>query len=388
MSVKRGQLQLQLQLQYNNAPVANDDDLSVDEDAILSFTLQDVLGNDTDLDGDNLIPTLVTNPSNGILAQQPDGSFSYTPNTNFHGTDSFTYRVNDGTEDSNIATVNILVNPVNDIPLAGNDTKDVDEDSTVTVSFDDLLANDIDVDGNAKTIIAIDTNGTAGGVTLNTQNRTITYSADADKFDLLVSGDTTVDSFKYTLQGSSGETAIATVTISVRGINDGINLLGTVKADKLSGTSGEDRIKGDNGNDTIDGGEGADNVFGDNGDDILNGGNSIDNLFGGNGNDNLNGGNGNDWLAGERGNDSLTGGLGNDVFLFAQGGGIDTITNGIDKIQIAADTGITAFGQLKITGGTVNGVSYSTITMGNGGQVTLTGVSTTQLDATDFIFPV
>jgi VCBS repeat-containing protein len=576
---------------YNNAPVATDDDLgSVNEDGVLTFTLQDILGNDTDLDNESLTPSLVANPANGTLVPLEDGSFNYKPNANFHGTDSFTYQVNDGTENSNIATINILVNsvndtptgpttgtldngvedtvypvlaatllqgfsdvdtedtlsvinlnsvngtfaattngwdftptqdhnglvtftyqvsdgaggivdgvtrtfnltpvndkpagspagelangeedkaytilrsnlingysdvdndelsvtnltvnhgtlsvfdsvtnswtfspdpnyngvvnlgygisdgkggeitginrsfvldPVNDTPKAGDDKGDVFEDATVTVSFDYLMNNDSDVDGTSKTIIGIDTTGTAGSVSIDTANRTITYRADADEFDLLVSGRSTIDYFKYILKGSSGVETTATVEISVFGVSDGNpNLLGTIKSDNLSGTSGEDRIKGDNGNDTIDGGEGADNVFGDNGDDILNGGNSIDNLFGGNGNDNLNGGNGNDWLAGERGNDSLTGGLGNDVFLFAQGGGIDTITdftNGIDKIQIAADTGITAFGQLKITGGTVNGVSYSTITMGNGGQVTLTGVSTTQLDATDFIFPV
>ncbi len=232
----------------------------------------------------------------------------------------------------------------------------------------------------------------AYSVSIDVNNRTITYSADADVFDLLTTGNTAMDSFKYILRGSSGETTTATVQVSVLGISDGnLNLLGTVQADTLNGTTGEDRIKGNNGNDILNGGEGADDLFGENGDDTLSGGNSIDNLFGGNGNDILNGDNGNDWLAGERGNDTLTGGSGSDVFLFAQGGGIDIITdfaNGFDKIQIAADTGITAFSQLKITGGTVNGVVYSTITMGNGGQVTLTGVSTTQLDATDFIFPV
>ena len=318
-------------------------------------------------------------------------SWTFSPDLNYNGVVNLGYGISDG-KGGEITGINrsFVLDPVNDTPKAGDDKGDVFEDATVTVSFDYLMNNDSDVDGTSKTIIGIDTTGTAGSVSIDTANRTITYRADADEFDLLVSGRSTIDYFKYILKGSSGVETTATVEISVFGVSDGNpNLLGTIKSDNLSGTSGEDRIKGDNGNDTIDGGEGADNVFGDNGDDILNGGNSIDNLFGGN--DNLNGGNGNDWLAGERGNDSLTGGLGNDVFLFAQGGGIDTITdftNGIDKIQIAADTGITAFGQLKITGGTVNGVSYSTITMGNGGQVTLTGVSTTQLDATDFIFPV
>ncbi|PXW81580.1 hemolysin type calcium-binding protein [Nitrosomonas sp. Nm84] len=158
------------------------------------------------------------------------------------------------------------------------------------------------------------------------------------------------------------------------------------------GTPGEDRIKGGNGNDILNGGEGEDNLFGENGNDTLNGGNSIDNLFGGSSNDILNGGNGNDWLAGEKGSDTLTGGSGNDVFSFAKLGDNDTITdfaNGFDKIQIAADTGKTSFGQLTITGGTdSHGVVYATVNLDNNNQVTLTGVPQTDLDATDFIFPV
>ena len=181
--------------------------------------------------------------------------------------------------------------------------------------------------------------------------------------------------------------------MNITGVNDGnSNLLGTTNPDTLNGTAGEDRIKGNNGNDFLNGLDGSDDLFGENGDDTLNGGNSIDNLFGGNGNDILNGGNGNDWLGGDKGDDVLTGGLGSDVFLFAKSGGNDIITdfaNGSDKIQIAADTGKTSFGQLTIAGGTdSHGVVYATVNLGSGGQITLTGVPTTALDANDFFFPV
>ena len=77
------------------------------------------------------------------------------------------------------------------------------------------------------------------------------------------------------------------------------------------------------------------------------------------------------------------------MFLFAKAGGSDLIADfekGFDKIQIAGDTGITSFSQLKITSGP-NGVIKTVIEMGDGGQVTLTGVVATALDATDFLFP-
>jgi VCBS repeat-containing protein len=77
-----------------------------------------VLGNDTDPNGNGMTAALVTGPVNGTLTFNADGSFIYTPNTNFFGTDTFTYRANDGTTNSGNATVTITVNPVNDAPTA------------------------------------------------------------------------------------------------------------------------------------------------------------------------------------------------------------------------------------------------------------------------------
>ena len=85
--------------------------------AQLAPALGGVLNNDTDADGNQLRSTLVTNVSNGTLTLNGDGTFVYTPNANFFGTDTFTYRANDGALDSNIATVTITVNPVNDAPV-------------------------------------------------------------------------------------------------------------------------------------------------------------------------------------------------------------------------------------------------------------------------------
>ena len=59
-----------------------------------------MLGNDSDVDGDALTAVLVSGPANGTLTLNADGSFTYTPDANFNGTDSFTYKANDGTADS------------------------------------------------------------------------------------------------------------------------------------------------------------------------------------------------------------------------------------------------------------------------------------------------
>lgn len=365
------------------------------EDTPYTILQSDLLSGYSDVDGDALSVTgLMINHGTLSTFNSSTGSWTFTPNKDFNGTVNLSYGITDG-KGGNVSGIDhsFVVDPVNDTPIAGDDQVTILEDASVTFSFDAFLSNDLDADGSGQTIVGLDTTGTKSSVSIDTNNRTITVSADADVFDLLATGNTAMDSFKYILRGSTGETTTATVQISVRGVNDGNpNLLGTVKADILNGTPGEDRIKGNNGNDILNGGEGADDLFGENGDDTLNGGNSIDNLFGGNGNDLLNGGNGNDWLGGEKGNDTLIGGLGSDVFLFAKSGGNDIITdfaNGFDKIQIAADTGKTSLSQLKITGGTdVNGIVYTTVNLGNGGQATLIGVPATDVDAADFIFPV
>jgi len=103
------------------APVAVDDAYGVLEDIPLIENTAGLLGNgvlsnDTDVESDHLTAVKVTDPANGTLALDPDGSFLYTPNANFNGVDTFTYKANDGTGDSNVATVTITVMAVNDVP--------------------------------------------------------------------------------------------------------------------------------------------------------------------------------------------------------------------------------------------------------------------------------
>jgi len=97
--------------------VAFDDDYSTSEDTTLTVEIPGVLGNDNDTEGDPLTAILQAGPSNGSLTINANGSFTYTPDANFNGTDTFTYLANDGTDDSNIATVTITVDPVLDAAL-------------------------------------------------------------------------------------------------------------------------------------------------------------------------------------------------------------------------------------------------------------------------------
>src|SRR6266487_4294611 len=105
----------------NDAPAAADDTYSTAEDTVLTVAAPGVLGNDTDLDGTTLSAVVVTGPAHGTLTLNEDGSFTYTPDANYNGPDSFTYRASDGTTASNPATVTITVSAVNDTPAAADD---------------------------------------------------------------------------------------------------------------------------------------------------------------------------------------------------------------------------------------------------------------------------
>jgi len=96
----------------NEAPVAQDDAYSVDQDTILAIAAPGVLANDSDADGDVLTAILQTAPSNGSVILNANGSFVYEPAMGFIGTDSFSYLANDGFVDSNLAVVTITVTEV------------------------------------------------------------------------------------------------------------------------------------------------------------------------------------------------------------------------------------------------------------------------------------
>lgn len=136
----------------NRPPVAVDDSFAVNEDATLTVTGRGLLGNDTDPDGNPVTAVLVAGPANGMLSLSTSGSFTYTPAANFNGADSFTYRANDGTDSSNVATVTIAVAPVNDAPIAATNFYFTDEDRPLIIAAPDgLLVNDTDPEGDPLT---------------------------------------------------------------------------------------------------------------------------------------------------------------------------------------------------------------------------------------------
>src|SRR5262249_59664511 len=98
----------------NDAPVAGNGSMTLAED-----TSANGQAAATDVDGDPLTYTLVDGPAHGTLVFNADGSFTYSPAANYNGADSFTFKANDGTADSNLGTVSIAITAVNDAPVAG-----------------------------------------------------------------------------------------------------------------------------------------------------------------------------------------------------------------------------------------------------------------------------
>jgi Bacterial Ig domain/Bacterial Ig-like domain (group 1) len=128
----------------NAAPVANPDNFSVSEDGTLNQLAPGILANDTDADGDVLTAQgMGTPPSNGELAFGSDGSFSYTPDPDFSGSDQFSYRANDGQASSATVAVTLTVNPVNDDPVF-TPGGDVAVNIVEALAFSDQWATGID----------------------------------------------------------------------------------------------------------------------------------------------------------------------------------------------------------------------------------------------------
>src|SRR5207249_4106762 len=188
----------------NTAPVAANDAFTVNEDDILNVGGSGVLGNDSDADGDALHAALVGVPGHGALTLNADGSFSYVPNANYNGPDSFTYKANDGSADSNTATVSITVSAVNDAPVASNQAVVTDEDTAKTIT---LSASDTEGSPLNYAIVSGPAHGTLSGTAPN-----LTYTPAAD-----YNGP---DSFTFTATDGSLDSNIATVSITVNPVND------------------------------------------------------------------------------------------------------------------------------------------------------------------------
>ena len=194
----------------NDAPVAAADSFNVDEDGTLAEPGPGVLDNDADVEGDTLSVALVSDVSHGTLTLGSDGSFTYAPSPDFHGIDSFTYHAFDGTDYSSPATVSLNVLPVNDAPVAVNDSYSVDEDATLTIAAPGVLANDSDIDGDPLAAILI--SGPAHGTLSPNGDGSFVYSPEADYHGS--------DSFAYRAYDGALHSETAIVSIEVSAAND------------------------------------------------------------------------------------------------------------------------------------------------------------------------
>lgn len=189
----------------NDAPTAGDDVYSVNEDATLSVGAPGVLGNDADPEGTALTAVRLTNPLHGTLTFSANGSFTYRPAANYFGTDRFTYRATDGAGNSNVATVTLNVNSVNDVPVPVADGYSTNRDQSLIVAAPGLLANDVDVEGGVLTAL-LGASPANGSLVLNADG-SFTYTPTA--------GFSGVDSFTYRATDGIDASGFATVSITV-----------------------------------------------------------------------------------------------------------------------------------------------------------------------------
>jgi gliding motility-associated-like protein len=185
-------------------PIANDDSDIINEDETSSGNL---FANDKDFINTPVVVVSNTDPANGTVIVNSDGTYTYTPNADFFGVDTFTYTLEDADGDQDTATVTITVNSVNDTPIAVNDTYTVDEDDSVSGN---LMDNDTNL-GDATVTIISNTNPANGTVTVNADG-TFDYTPNADFFGM--------NTFEYTIEDVDGEQSTATVTITVNSVND------------------------------------------------------------------------------------------------------------------------------------------------------------------------
>jgi Ca2+-binding RTX toxin-like protein len=159
------------------SPIAEDDAFSGNEDETITGA---VLDNDSGGPGATLTALLVAGPAAGSLTFTDDGRFTYRPNADAFGIDSFTYRVSDGAQLSNVATVTLTINPVNDAPTANDGGFSTDEDVAFSGNLFALLGA-ADVDGDALSIAAI--GATPLGVfSVDAVSGDFTFTAVADMF--------------------------------------------------------------------------------------------------------------------------------------------------------------------------------------------------------------
>ena len=201
-------------IHVNSLPVANNDTYTVAEDTTLTVPAAGILANDTDVDAGSVLGValpIITSPTHGTLTQLANGAFTYVPQANYNGTDTYTYRVVDenGGVSVNAATVTITITPVNDPPVAVADAFSVLQGNVLSVTNAAqgvIQRNDSDIDDAITVLRAVlVTPATRGSLQFNTDG-TFTYTP-----NIGVSG---VDSFTYFVR-DAGNAVSSTVTVTI-----------------------------------------------------------------------------------------------------------------------------------------------------------------------------
>jgi VCBS repeat-containing protein len=189
----------------DTAPTASNLSYTLAHDSSLSTDSgTGLLSGASDSDGDTLFPLLMGMPTHGTLQFTPygDGSFTYTPNAGFSGTDSFSFEVSDGIANSNMATVTLTV--TNDAPTANPDSYSVLSSGATSISADNgVLANDTDGEGDALTAVLV-SQPAHGSVMLNSDG----------SFTFTPNGFTGSDSFTYKAYDGVNYSSPVTVTLT------------------------------------------------------------------------------------------------------------------------------------------------------------------------------
>ncbi|KIN72244.1 cadherin-like domain-containing protein [Sulfitobacter guttiformis] len=285
------------------APVAADDVAETPEDTPVTIP---VLANDTDPQGDPLTVTVATSPDGDVVIND-DGTLTFTPNPDFNGPTTITYTVADPAGNTDTATVDVTVTPVNDPPVTVDDAAITNQGAPVII---DVLDNDSDPEGDPLTVIAATSPN--GDVVINADG-TLTFTPAPD-----FNGPAEIT---YTVSDGQGGETPGTVNVTVRdGIvtgTDGDDLIDTGYTGDPEGDlvdSGDAFLPGEGPqDDIINAGGGNDTVIAGEGNDDVSGGAGNDSIDGGAGDDELDGDDGNDTLIGGDGNDTVNGGAGNDV---------------------------------------------------------------------------
>ncbi|MEM7476661.1 MAG: tandem-95 repeat protein [Planctomycetota bacterium] len=190
----------------NEDPTAVDDEYTFDEDTVLNGN---VLTNDSDSDGDDLeLFRIIQAPANGQIVANSDGSFEYTPNEHYFGSDFFTYEVVDRNGGSETATVRLNILPVNDAPEATNQTRTINEDSTLNGS---VLQFASDIENDALEVTRLTQQPTVGTIEFDS-NGDFRYVPDPD-----VNG---VDSFTFEISDGNGGFTELTYTVNITPVAD------------------------------------------------------------------------------------------------------------------------------------------------------------------------